>query len=201
MLSRFYVLLLEHTNSARQKMTEFVWRTPLPTARYRYEHKFVHTKSCKIFVQNREINLLLAYILSIHDNKSYKIDQVDRLDMFWGVTKMTVVIPCYGITSFQAPLKPHRRGSLGNYVSTNLFINMVYVMIWWKHEYGGTCCCGSLKCLVSWYAKKHCLTCMIKNLPQSLMVMDRKWYFHLQPNEEQNILEEQKLQRNRRWER
>ena len=72
--------------------------------------KFVHTKSCKIFVQNREIKLLLAYILSIHDNKSYKIDQVDRLDMFWGVTKMTVVIPCYGITSFQAPLKPHRRG-------------------------------------------------------------------------------------------
>ena len=38
MLSHFYVLLLEHTNSARQKMTELVWRTPLLTARYRYEH-------------------------------------------------------------------------------------------------------------------------------------------------------------------
>ena len=51
----------------------------------------------------------------------------------------------------------------------------------------GTCCCGLLKCLVSWYAKKNCLTCMIKNLPQSLMVMDRKWFFRLQPNEKDDL--------------
>ena len=28
---------------------------------------------------------------------------------------------------------------------------------------------------------------MIKNLPQSLLVMDRKWYFHLRPNEKDDL--------------
>ena len=62
MLSHFYVLLLEHTNSARQKMTELVWRTPLLTAGYRYEH---YTKNLP--TQNR-----------VNDA------QVEGLDGFWG---------------------------------------------------------------------------------------------------------------------